>query len=328
MSRAISERARIVKSGLPQGPHLRVLPILGPSHERPPYRMLDGETCKSVLVSEVSEAGSVPELVVQNNLDLLVYLMDGQELVGAKQNRILNTDVLMPAKATLKIPVSCVEQGRWRSVSETFTSGKSASHRTRSSKQERVRYALRTKGTHDANQAAVWDEVEQSLAASQAISPTMALSDAYTTRAADLTSFRASLQLPSDAVGIAVFHGGTFKGLDLFDRHATLKYFWDSIVDSYAVELLAQTAGAAVPPAPHAEIQGVQEVLSEAASAAWEPFRTPGAGEEWRVEHAALSGSALVWEEVLVHLQVFPKQEPNVSQQPRARIHRPHLRHE
>ena len=52
-------------------------------------------------------------------------------------------DVLVPAMATLKIPVSCVEQGRWRSVGETFTAGKSASHRTRSSKQERVRHALR-----------------------------------------------------------------------------------------------------------------------------------------------------------------------------------------
>ena len=37
MSAAISERARVVKSGVPQGPHLRVLPILGPSHERPAF---------------------------------------------------------------------------------------------------------------------------------------------------------------------------------------------------------------------------------------------------------------------------------------------------
>ena len=60
-----------------------------------------------------SESGSVPELVVENPLAERVLLYDGEELVGAKQNRILNVSVLVEAKSTLTIPVSCVEQGRW-----------------------------------------------------------------------------------------------------------------------------------------------------------------------------------------------------------------------
>ena len=55
----------------------------------------------------------MPELVVENPLDERVLLYDGEELVGAKQNRILNVSVLVEAKSTLTIPVSCVEQGRW-----------------------------------------------------------------------------------------------------------------------------------------------------------------------------------------------------------------------
>src|SRR3954466_7738374 len=102
------------------------------------YEVLRPETLGLVKVTEVSEAGSVPELQVENGLDLAVFLMDGQELVGAKQNRILNTDVLVPARSTLRIPVSCVEQHRWRHVSATFSAGGSASHRTRSSKLSRV----------------------------------------------------------------------------------------------------------------------------------------------------------------------------------------------
>ena len=50
-----------------------------------------------------------------NPLDEDVLLYDGEELVGAKQNRILNVTVLVGAGATLPIPVSCVEQGRWSS---------------------------------------------------------------------------------------------------------------------------------------------------------------------------------------------------------------------
>src|SRR5690606_30689485 len=110
----------------------------------------------------------------------------GQELVGAKQNRILNTDVLVPAGQTLIIPVSCVEQGRWRRISRTFKSGQSASHRVRSSKLSQVHRSLRHTGHHHADQHEVWANVASSLHASAADSATMALSDAYAQRQRDL----------------------------------------------------------------------------------------------------------------------------------------------
>ena len=124
-----------------------------------------------VQVTEISEGGSVPELQVENKLDVRVFLMDGQELVGAKQNRILNTDVLVPAMSTVKIPVSCVEQGRWHHNSPSFSSGKSASHRTRSAKLARVHQNLKSQGKHDADQGAVWSEVAESLKQSGAEQP-------------------------------------------------------------------------------------------------------------------------------------------------------------
>jgi hypothetical protein len=46
----------------------------------------------------------------------------GEELVGSKQNRIVNTTMLIQAKSTPVIPVSCVEQGRWNYRSPRFSS--------------------------------------------------------------------------------------------------------------------------------------------------------------------------------------------------------------
>jgi hypothetical protein len=46
-------------------------------------------------VTEVSEAGSVPFLQVANGADRPLLLLDGEELIAAKQNRILNTTVLV-----------------------------------------------------------------------------------------------------------------------------------------------------------------------------------------------------------------------------------------
>ena len=81
------------------------------------YVTLDEALPRGLRITEVDEAGSVPELVVENPLDERVLLYDGEELVGAKQNRILNVSVLVEAKSKLTIPVSCVEQGRWSRTS-------------------------------------------------------------------------------------------------------------------------------------------------------------------------------------------------------------------
>ncbi len=176
----------------------------------------------------------------------------------------------------------------------------------RSAKLARVHENLKSGGGHDADQRAVWNEVQESLHASGASSPTSALSDAYAKRDVDLRAFRVSLQLPAEAVGVAVFHAGTFQGLDLFDRHSTLKYFWESLVDSYAIDLLEAPVDPALPESDEGQV--IRSTLDRLIAAKWESFSPPGDGKEWRMEESDLAAASLVWnEKVVVHLQVFPK---------------------
>ena len=62
-------------------------------------------------VSEVSEAGSVNAVFATSNGDAPVLILDGDESVGAKQNRILNATVLVPPKKKVEVPGSRVECG-------------------------------------------------------------------------------------------------------------------------------------------------------------------------------------------------------------------------
>jgi hypothetical protein len=63
-------------------------------------------------VTVVSEGETVPELKVINKGGRAVLLLDGEELSGAKQSRVLNATNLMAAQTEVIIPVSCTEHGR------------------------------------------------------------------------------------------------------------------------------------------------------------------------------------------------------------------------
>lgn len=114
-------------SPLSDGP-LSILPLRAKTEVKARYVLLHQALERGRLsITEVDEAGSVPYLVARNRGPWPVLIFDGEELVGAKQNRIANATILVSVgKAVL--PVSCVEQGRWHSRSRTFSSGAYASH--------------------------------------------------------------------------------------------------------------------------------------------------------------------------------------------------------
>ena len=96
---------------------LAVFPLLGKAPFAKDYLTLDEAlAANTAVITEVSESGSVPQLLFRNKGEQAVFLLDGEELVGAKQNRILNITILAPAMKDTVIPVSCVEAGRWSAM--------------------------------------------------------------------------------------------------------------------------------------------------------------------------------------------------------------------
>src|SRR5512135_1047734 len=137
-------------------------------------------TKKSAHVTEVSEGGSVPELKFVNEAGLAVFLLDGEELIGAKQNRVLNLSILVPAGKTLIIPVSCVERGRWHHRSREFSSAARAHYAEgRARKMSQVSFSMKSRGERHSDQGAVWNELDDKLGRLAASSPTSAMSDIY-----------------------------------------------------------------------------------------------------------------------------------------------------
>jgi len=86
--------------------NLTLVPLRGDGAARIEYVLgADAIRAGTLTVTEVSEAGSVPELAVTSTDERMILLLDGEELVGAKQNRILNTSILLPQ--SIIAPAQC-----------------------------------------------------------------------------------------------------------------------------------------------------------------------------------------------------------------------------
>jgi len=261
----------------------------------------------TLAITEVGEAGTVPELLVKSTADTMVLLLDGEELVGAKQNRILNTTVLLPPKAETRIPVSCVEQGRWHHASRAFAVGGYSPSRLRARKSRDVGRNLRTAGVAASDQMAIWEEVGCSLGAAAVESPTMSMHDAIEQRRQTLDGYLDALPWPDGAQGVIAAIGGKFVALDLFDKAETLHRVWPRLMTGYALDALGQEKATCRPFTSN----GAGAVLEHLGGITSQPCPSVGVGQDWRFESKAVVGQALVAEDVCVHMSAFPNEEAN-----------------
>ena len=81
-----------------------------------------------------------------------MLILDGEILIGAKQNRVVNASTLVGPKIDVKIPVSYVEQQRLQDQSEKFTESKRFSYsKMRAKKNVQVTECLMSIGAFSAD---------------------------------------------------------------------------------------------------------------------------------------------------------------------------------
>jgi hypothetical protein len=265
----------------------------------------------SALVTEISEGGSVPELFFDNRGKHPVLLMDGEELVGAKQNRILNASILVGAATRTRIPVSCVEQGRWSWRSRHFgTSDRVLYSSARQGKMAQVAESLAYDGKFAANQGEIWADISRKSERMGVHSPTGAAAALYEQRASDLTALVGAFKPVDAQVGAAFFLDGRFSGLDLVGCPRLFARLLPKLVRSYALDLLDQRLSrrhtaddnAANDPAPGL----TPDFLAHLGSTPGTARPSVGLGQDIRFANPTVIGAALLVDERLAQLSVFP----------------------
>jgi hypothetical protein len=285
-----------------------MLPLLGADRPGPAYLLLnDAMAAGLASVGEVSEGGSVPELLLDNRADKPVLAVDGQELVGARQNRVLNLSLLLPAGTKTVVPVSCVEQGRWRYESREFTPSRNMVFASaKMSKAHHVTLSLRSSGSRHSDQGDVWNRVEEKLSKLGSRSATMAMDEVFEDFNTDLDAFGMALPPVAGQRGALFLVDGHLAGLELFDRASTFAAMHASLTRSYAMDALEKERDAlnglpneTTAPAPDAFLS----LLRGAEAEAWPSV---GLGEDWRTSTDVFVLAALVVDGVALHTSAFP----------------------
>ena len=273
------------------------------------YQVLDEALKKgAVTVEEIDGAGSVPELLVTNNSGSRVFLMDGEELIGAKQNRIVNTSIIIDAHSKVKIPVSCVEQGRWHFEGSKMKSGNVAHPHLRKEKAAQVQYNLETCHKFSANQSAIWDSVSDKLDEQSVRSDTGDMDSVFREKRSDLDSFLDRIRFVEGTTGVIAAINGELVCADLFDSAATCKKLWRKLISSYALDAMGNHL--IVDKSPGIRNGDFSSLHRLFETAKYGSFESPGIGHDVRIEGEGFRGSALICEDRVIHLAAFITDTP------------------
>jgi CxxC motif-containing protein len=258
-------------------------------------------------IKEVDQSGTVPNLKVINKLDQKVFILDGEELKGGKQNRVVNTSLLIKNKSEFVIPVSCTEQGRWHYQSHHFGDPDVVMPADiRRIKNESVFYSLAYGSRYDSDQGAIWHEISKLQDEFGVKSETSAMRDVFEKRKNLFESMKEKFPCIEGQNGIVVFQNGKFDGLDIISLKSAYKNLHNKLIKSYIFRSNISKKG------NNGDYGNEYEKFLKEIEAV-EPlkFKSPALGWDLRIASKNFVGSILTYANKPIHINFFRKKEYN-----------------
>ena len=280
---------------------LTVFPVFGP----PPslsYAAFAQGCAAGLQIKERDGRASVNDLLVSNPTALNVLLYEGEEVLGAQQNRTFDVSVLVPARATLTVPVSCVEAGRWDGSrhAEAFSPAPQAAYPAlRRMKNAQARAQAELGAQARADQSAVWDEVASKQSRHGGPTATGAMHDVFERRRGRLGEMVERIGLRDGQCGALAAIGGRLDVLDYVSRPEVFVVLHGPLVQGYALDAL-ERRGRSVP-----SVSDAQDWLDRTVTAPVTEQDGIGMGRDVRFEAPGTAGAGLVRGMELIQLTAF-----------------------
>ncbi|MEO0094849.1 MAG: DUF6569 family protein [candidate division WOR-3 bacterium] len=173
----------------------------------------------------------VNKIVFDNKGDSPVLMIDGEEITGSMQNRIIAQSFIAEPHSRSQIPVICAEEKRWEEIGG-FRTGYCSYPRIRS-----ILASSDSKKTDTQHQ--VWKEIDRKLTITRTKSKTSSMHEIFDNLNDEIERYVEGFEgLNHNTVGFLGVAGNTILGCDIFASSEIYHKFEKKLLRSYALDAI------------------------------------------------------------------------------------------
>lgn len=242
------------------------------------------------------EKSTVNTIKVRNDAVTPLILIDGEEILGANQNRIINSTLLIAPRTTQAISVSCTEHGRWNYKNEFRQSEYIANYNTRRAKE----FAIRS---HHNSQQAVWNSIACLEAENSFKSPTSAMSESYDNLKINHDEFLKAFKIVDGQCGVLVIQNGEIKGFEVLYNPQIYREYHEKILRSYLIDNKIENTTFSI------NVDEIKKTIDDANYFQFNKKESEGIAEKFEFEDEYSLGNLYAYDGEVIHFSYFNKKE-------------------
>ncbi len=241
------------------------------------------------------EVEDVNNILITNNAVTPLILIDGEEVIGAKQNRIVNNTVMVPPKTTMKISVSCTERGRWSYKDNTSSDFCESLYFATSD----TRRAKASAADENSRQQIVWNSIDKFSRRCSIQPETSAMADCYEDFNQDQEDYLNYFEISEGQTGLIAIINNEIRGIELFNNPEIYRNYHDKIIRSYIIDSLDFKEDNLV------DNDKVSEIIENISKSELIQEENEGLGKLIKFSNDYGSGSALIYDDEIIHMPYF-----------------------
>lgn len=293
--------------------NMEIIPIKTSNNKNRTYLTLKRGIDTGIVEINECESSTVNTVLARNNSIISLLLIDGDEITGAKQNRMMNTSTIIPPKSNIPISVSCTEQGRWhynqnhdsaiernniKANKKSFSfSEYAADYNTRRAKSQDL--------FHEKNcQSTVWNSIDQLQTKTSYKSKTNALNDSYENLKTKQNEYLEHFKIEFGQTGTIFIINGEIKGLELFHNPSTYYDYHEKIFRSYIMEAITNMSSIS-----GFYMNDIKSFINEITNSQLKYSETKGSGKNINFSNKYGDGAILIHDNTIIHMNYFKNPE-------------------
>ncbi|WP_295722787.1 ARPP-1 family domain-containing protein [uncultured Methanobrevibacter sp.] len=241
------------------------------------------------------EVEDVNNVIITNNAVTPLILIDGEEIIGAKQNRIVNRTVIVPPKTTMKISVSCTERGRWSYKNNHFCDFEQSDYIANSNTRRAKASALDEQSIQDN----VWYSIDNFSHRCSIQPKTSAMVDCYEDFSQYQDEYLDYFKLSNNQTGLIAIIDNEIIGVEIFTNPEIYENYHDKIIRSYIIDSIDFKANDSV------DDDKINEIIENISKSEFIKEKSQGLGEFIKFSNNYGTGTALIYDDEIIHMPYF-----------------------